>query len=564
MALSNSEKKFNKEVEELRRLIQATAKPFPEDKKVQRERIKRSEWDMEFFGRTYFPHYITSPSSALHKYICTRFPEMVKRAIETGIGDKEADAAPRGNAKSTWTTLVFVLWCAAYKHRLFPLIVSETNAQATDFVSFIKLELETNERLAQDFPLLCGEGPLWQSDTIITRNGVKVRGVGAGQKLRGMRHGSRRPDVVIGDDLENDESVESPEQRKKLEKWFFKALMKIGQKYTVYIVVGTILHYASLLSDLLNKPGWKGKKFKAVLKYADSKLWETWEALFTDISVGKEESEAQADAFFAANKDAMLKGVEVLWPEVEDYYYLIKMRISEGPAYFDSEKQNEPINPEDAAFFEEWIQFYDDDQIDLKGLLHGGACDPSLGKKSKSADPSAIIGGKMKESVVYLTVADIEKRHPDKILDDILAYHAREPFDKFVMEEVQFQEFFKNYVEKEAHTRGLTLNIEGVRPTVDKDLRVIRLQPWIKNGWIRFRRQGMGELIRQLIYWRPKNKGGHDDGPDGLEMLLALLESGMVKAVSVSNDADAGDYHAERKGRMGQMGMRRPMRGRAA
>lgn len=566
MALSNVEKKFNKEVEEIRRLIQSTARPFPDDNKARKERIAKAERDMEYFGRTYFPHYITSPSSELHRYICGQFTKMIFKSIETGIGDKEADAAPRGNAKSTWTTLVMPIWCAAYKHRTFPLIVSETNAQATDFIQFIKLEIEMNERLAQDFPLLCGEGPIWQSDTIITRNGVKIRGVGAGQKLRGMRHGSRRPDLVIGDDLENDEAVESADQRKKLEKWFFKALMKIGQKYTVYIVVGTILHYKSLLSDLLDKPGWKGRKFKAVLKFSKSRLWEKWEEIFTDISIGKEEAEARADAFFEKNKEEMLKGTQVLWPEIEDYYYLMKMRISEGPAYFDSEKQNEPINPEDAIFLEEWIQYYDEDAVDLKGIRQAGACDPSMGKKSKSADPSAILGGRMKDNVIYLTVADIEKRHPDKIMEDILTYHKRDPFDEFVIEEVQFQEFFKNTFEKEAHKRGLTMNVKGIKPNTDKDLRIITLQPWIKNGWIRLRKQGMNELKNQLIYYRPKGKGGHDDGPDALEMLKSLLESGLIKAASFGSETEEGDYHAERRRGMinqapigigGRLGLRR-------
>lgn len=521
------DRQFDRELEALRALIQSKAKPFPDDKTAQVDRVKRGSTDMEYFGRIYFPHYIESACSRLHKYFCTRFPAMIFQAIETGIGDKEADAAPRGNAKSTWASLIFPIWCAAYKYRFFPLIVSETAAQSEDFVSFIKMELETNERLKQDFPDLCGEGPIWRANTIITRNGIKIRGAGAGQKLRGMRHGSKRPDLVIGDDLESDEAVESPDQRKKFEKWFFKALMKIGQPDTVTIVEGTILHYDSMLANLIKKPGWKGRKFKSILKYSQSKLWEKWEEIFADISIGKEEAEAAADAFFAEHQAEMLKGVEVLWPERESYYYLMKMRVSEGPAYFESEKQNEPINPEDAVFLEEWIQFYDEEDVDLTGILHGGACDPSMGKKAKGRDPSAIIGGRMKNRIIYLTVADIEKRHPDKIMDDILVYHERDRFDKFVIEEIQFQEFFKDAFEKEAHRRGLTMNVEGIKPNVDKDLRIITLQPWIKNGWIRFKRQGMGELIKHLIYYRPRGKGGPDDGPDVLEMLKSLLDHGI-------------------------------------
>ncbi len=551
--MTAKQKRWDREVEAIRQMILASARPFADDKTAQKKRKARGEGDIEYFLRTYLPHYFTKPSSGLHKYFAARYPAMIEHSIATGQGDKEADAGPRGNAKSTWTTFGLILWCIAYRKRHYPMIVSETGPQAQSFLSFIKAELESNERLAQDFPEIAGEGPVWRADWIITRNGIKVHAAGAGQKLRGFRHGSRRPDLVIGDDLENDESVESPDQRKKLEAWFFKALMKIGNKATVYIVIGTILHAESLLQSLLEKPGWKGQKFKAVMRWADNRRrWDEWEKLFADISVGKERAEQAADDYFAAHRDEMLAGAEVLWPEEEDYYYLMKMRVTDGPAYFDSEKQNEPLNPEDQVFQEEWFEDWDEAEVDLSGLPHAGACDPSLGKRNKRNDPSAILGGRMKDKILYLDIADIEKRQPDRIMADILAYHERDPFDKFRMETVQFQEFFSRSLETRAHDENLTLNIDEHTPNTDKDLRIIRLQPWIKNGWIRFKPEHR-ELKRQLLYYRPKGRGGHDDGPDGLEMLLALCEEGLhgaAVAPRADGDRRADDYHAPRGGRL--------------
>lgn len=548
MARSAKDRRFDREIETLRALITAKAKPFPEDKAAQRERIRRTADDLDLFAHTYFPHYLETPSSALHHYFAERYPAMIRRAHETGEGDREADAAPRGNAKSTWTTLILPLWCAAFKYRHFILIVSETALQAQDFVSFIKTELETNERLRQDFPDLCGEGPVWRADTIITRNGVKIRGAGAGQKLRGMRHGSKRPDLVICDDLENDEAVESPDQRLKTEKWFFKALMKIGQPDTVYIVVGTILHYAGLLAGLLKKPGWKGRKFKAVITWSSSRLWDAWEAIFSDITVDKGEAEKRADLFFAGHETEMLAGTEVLWPERESYYQLMKMRVSDGRAYFDSEKQNEPINPEDCLFKEQDIQYWGGDEdadIDLAGVPLDGVLDPSMGKKSKRHDPSAIIAGRYKNGRIYLEIADIEKRVPDRIIDDVLAYHKRDPFRAFGVESIQFQEFFAAQLAKEAHARNLTLNVAELKPHTDKMLRIQTLQPWIKNGWIVFRRN-MRALIDQIIHYP---MGDHDDGPDALEQLKSMMEAGITRVASASDESAEDEYHADRPGR---------------
>jgi predicted phage terminase large subunit-like protein len=509
-----TDRQFDKELTRLREQISASTKPLQEEEKA--ARVKRAATDLMFFAQTYFPHYMTCAPSALHKYFAERYPKM----ILSGAGDREATAAPRGNAKSTWTTLILPLWCAAYKYRYFPLIVSETNTQAVDFISFIKLELEINERLAQDFPDLTGEGAVWRADTIITKNGVKIRGVGAGQKLRGMRHGANRPDLVIGDDLENDEAVMSPDQRKKLAKWFFRALSKVGQPDTVMIVIGTILHYDSLLTELLNKPGWQGRRFQSVIKWADNQnLWDEWERIFRDVTLSKDEAAAAAYEFFLDNKEEMLAGTEVLWPQRESYYYLMSMRLSEGEANFASEKQNEPVNPEDSLFDADDAQYWDDGDMDLKNAPFLGTVDPSLGE-GKRSDPSAILGGWWRAGTLWLEIADEERRRPDKIINDIYAYHEKYTFNRFGAESVQFQKFFATSLETEAKNRGKTLPVREIKSVTNKHLRIERLQPWIKNGWVRFRRHHRAILTQIAQY----PMCAHDDLLDALEMLIAMCE----------------------------------------
>ena len=70
-----------------------------------------------------------------------------------------------------------------------------------------------------------------------------------------------------------------------------------------------------------------------------------------------------AEDFFKANEAEMLEGTAVLWEEKLPYYALMVMRVSEGEASFSSEIQNEPIDPENCAFAEEWFDFYDDGQL---------------------------------------------------------------------------------------------------------------------------------------------------------------------------------------------------------
>jgi hypothetical protein len=232
----------------------------------------------------------------MHEHLYASFSRAILDAEATGKGAKEVQAAPRGHAKSTLTTLILPLWCVVFKLRRFIGVISDTTEQAEEFLESIKAELEVNERLLADFPIACGEGRTWQTGKILTRNAVKIACWGKRKRLRGVRFGSRRPDLVVLDDLENDENVDSPEQREKDRKWFFKAVMKVGGRYTVYLVVGTILHYDSLLARLLKQPGWIGKKWQAVTHWSGSPLWEKWETLFSDPDNAL--AEKQADRFF--------------------------------------------------------------------------------------------------------------------------------------------------------------------------------------------------------------------------------------------------------------------------
>ena len=328
---------------EIRAAIAKAITPFGKTTPQEKERRqKRGIKDLRFFAETYFPHYLTAPPSAMHLHFYKLFQTAIDSAQKIGSPASRAafradpariaQAAPRGHAKSTISSLILPLWCVVGDQRRFIALVSDTTEQAADFLEFIKAELDANQRLIEDFPKACGEGRVWKAGQAITRNNVRIKCWGKRKAMRGARHGSVRPDLIVCDDLEGDENVDSPGQRAKDREWFFKALMKIGSRSTVTLVVGTLLHYDSLLAQLLRRPGWTSRKWQAVQKWSASPLWEQWEAVY----VARQEK--QADRFFKKHRKAMLDGTDVLWPEEEDYYYLMQMRVSDGPAFFDSEK----------------------------------------------------------------------------------------------------------------------------------------------------------------------------------------------------------------------------------
>lgn len=500
--------------------------------------------DMAYFGRAYLPHYFSRPSPQFHAELDTLWREGVLKGV-VPIGDdaklvdaqdgcRRATAAPRGHAKSTNLTFKGSLHAALYRYKRYIIILSDTSDQANGFLSAIKDELEDNGAIREDFGDLTGG--VWRENVIITSQGVRIDAIGAGQKIRGRKHKNWRPDLMVLDDIENDENVRTVEQRKKLENWFYKAVSKAGDTYTDIVYIGTLLHYDSLLAKVLKNPAYRSVKYKAVQSFSTSPLWETWESIYTDL--GNEGRELEAKKFFEKNREEMLAGTKVLWEEKLSYYDLMVTRVSEGEASFNSELQNEPVNPDDCLFNEEWFDYYNPEDMDFSSadFRFYGFVDPSLGK-NRRADYSAILTGALEVPTGYLYIldADIARRHPDAIISDVLqkadwiqrTYGKR--YVKFGVETVQFQWFLKEQLAKSSARARIYLPIEEVPQSSDKVLRIQTLQPDIKNKYIKFSRRHK-LLLEQLQYFPMAD---HDDGPDALEGLRTIAQGGRKKRLII-------------------------------
>ena len=516
----------------LRQVIEAEVDGFDASPKAiaaRRAKVFDPVGGYEYFVNTYFPHYIRSPEkSELHAFLFSRLPEIIR----SPKGANEAVGAPRGEGKSTQVTQLFTLWCIVTGQKHYAVIVMDSIDQAYPMLEAIKAELEFNPRLKTDFPEICGQGRVWQAGTIVTANDVKVQVAGSGKKLRGLRHGPYRPDLTVLDDIENDEQVRNPEQRDKLNAWLTKTVLPlggVGQKYDV-IYIGTILHYDSVLNRTLNNPFWHGTKFKAMKRWPDRMdLWDRWEELF------RNDGEMVAEAFYQANKDEMERGAVTSWA-ARGVLALMKIRARDGHATFDSEYQNDPVSGEDAPFAKS-MKFWTDLPSDL---VYFGSLDPSLGKAGASRDPSAIIiGGYQRQTgKLYIVEAQIKKRLPDLIIEDVIRLHRQYRCKLWFVETVQFQEFLKDELVKRSAARGLPVPARAVKPVSDKLLRIETLQPHMANGLIMLN-ESQQTLVQQFRHFP---KADHDDGPDAVHMLWSGAVANCVPIEWQSpNDDDFDD-----------------------
>ncbi|TXG98573.1 MAG: hypothetical protein E6R08_03990 [Nevskiaceae bacterium] len=517
---------------ELRRSIEAEVTGLDNSPAAIAERraIALAPDGFEFFCRTYFPHYLKSPSAShLHRYLFKRLPEIVAEPE----GQSEVIAAPRGEAKSTICSLLFVLWCIIRRIKHYAMIGMDAFDQAALNVEAIKAELESNPRLAIDFPEACGRGRVWKEGVIVTVTGIKVEGVGSGKRIRGRKHGPHRPDLFVLDDIENDENVKSSDQRDKLESWVDKGVMNLGGPDGAIdiIYIGTVIHYDSVLSRKLRNPMWRPIKFASIRRWPDNMdLWEKWEEILRNFGA------ADADRFYADNMPTMLRGAEVSWPEVRPLLSLMKLRVKIGVSAFDSEQQNDPVSQDDALFGNPtfWVEI-------LKAWIFFGVCDPSLGKNNRSRDPSAIlVGGLVRETgILDVVEASIKRRLPDRIIEDIIGFEELYRCQKWGIESVQFQEFFRTELVKRSAARGFPVPAVPIIPISDKDLRIQRMQPHVNNGLVRFN-AGQTVLLDQMRHYPMVD---HDDGLDALEMLHSLAFGG-GPAAGVTVGGGAGSSRA--------------------
>ncbi|HFX6571817.1 TPA: phage terminase large subunit [Yersinia enterocolitica] len=523
----------------LRRTIEAEDVGFDPSAAAIAERhrqVKDPVTGYEFFIENYFPHYVRhKDKSELHKYLFSRLPEIVA----SPKGENDAIAAPRGEAKSTLVSQLFVLWTIICGIKHYPVIVMDSIDQAYPMLEAIKAELVYNPRLLMDFPDICGAGRVWQMGTILTRNDIKVQVAGSGKKLRGLRHGPYRPDLVVLDDIENDEQVRSPEQREKLENWLKKTVLPLGTaggKLDV-IYIGTILHYDSVLSRTLKNPLWRVARFKALIRWPDNmSLWDKWEEILRNNGA---DGEMLANAYYQQHRAEMDEGAIVSW-SARPILALMLIRARDGHATFDAEYQNDPVSGEDAIFAGEGVFHFWVNR--LAEWIFYGACDPSLGKHGASRDPSALLVGGFNRHTGILDVVEaaIRKRVPDKIISDIIELQQVYRCLVWSIETVQFQEFLRTELIKRSAIAGVPVPARAVIPHTDKLLRIESLQPHMVNGLIRLH-SSQTTLIEQLRHFP---KADHDDGPDALHMLWALAVSGAghfeFTPVSRSRDNDRG------------------------
>ena len=195
-------------------------------------------------------------------------------------------------------------------------------------------------------------------------------------------------------------------------------------------------------------------------------LWNEWEAIYCDVD--NPDARQAARAFYERRRAEMEAGAVVLWPEVEDLYTLMRMRVEIGRTAFEREKQGLPVNPEmcewPEEYFEEHIWF---DAWPSEFTVRTIALDPSKGRDAGRGDYSAyVLVGIDRRGVIYVE-ADMARRPTPQMVADGVALCRRFRPHAFGVEANQYQELLCGEFASEFRRQG----VEHIVPCGDSQPR---------------------------------------------------------------------------------------------
>lgn len=219
--------------------------------------------DPMLFALTYLPHHLKNEETGGAITWADAHLQWFQDARRWAVPSREpaehrdAYVAPRSTGKSTFFFLLLPLWAGAHGWRKFVAAFADSATQAQTHLATLKRELEVNELLRHDFPELCEPAKRLRGVTVSDNVGMlhaasgfvfAARGIDSGSL--GMKVGNLRPDLLLMDDVEPDESNYSEGQVKKRLTTLRDTILPLNV-FARVVLVGTVTMPGSIVHQLV-------------------------------------------------------------------------------------------------------------------------------------------------------------------------------------------------------------------------------------------------------------------------------------------------------------------------
>lgn len=506
--------------------IQTKVTPFDHDsieKKIARK--KRAAADKFFFAATYFPHYIDLPEAFKTLW---RDPSAKIDWIAAGFSELHSDfwkiteldnrfhicAAHRESAKDTLLGKIDVLHKVYHETNWFTAIIALTDVHAVTKVLPLKLEIENNKRLQNDYGDLVGKIK-WEQGEFLTSNGRKIQSYSIDQSLRGQENFTHRVDYFQLNDIEDPtksfnrslcmQAVQSIRQDK---------MESVNQPRWSGLYLCNYVSQESVTHELLN--GLHTEHF-------DKHIWPV-------LILNSKQTAAQKKIAAECSAAGYTDIYRSVWESRHPTLKMLK-KWKDDPDTFEPEWMMRPRDKKEKIFKRKDPKFYTPEEIAGKPMAAWTFIDPSA---KEARDYKAIITlGISKNSELfegYCLRASIRQESVDWLLDT--TYEHFKAFNSLVIgvEMISFAVLLEREYLREMKKRG-PLPLVKIEHVENKNAKIAALVPIIRSGLIRFNPQDTEQslLLDQFFGFPdpiPVHRGGvGDDGPDAFAECYKLMQS---------------------------------------
>ena len=336
--------------------------------------------DFKTFCKIYFPDVFYLPWSNDHLKVIAK----IQRAVK--LGGLAAIAMPRGSGKTVLMQMA-CLWAALTGATPFVCLIAASADRAKDLLETIKVWIETNPLLMEDFPEVCfpiraleritnrqkgqkyrGQPTRidWSADRIVLpeipdakSSGVVISCSGMkGSDIRGQNYARPdgkvvRPGLVMVDDPQTTESAWSPSQSQRREAILAGDVLGMAGpgKKIAGLMACTVIRPGDMADCILDRdkhPEWQGERTKMLYSFPkNGKLWAKYAEIRAD-SLRNDGDGSEATVFYRDNREAMDEGTIAAWAErfnddeISAVQHAMNLKLRDEAAFW-AEYQNEPI-----------------------------------------------------------------------------------------------------------------------------------------------------------------------------------------------------------------------------
>ena len=487
---------LNKKQEELDKLL----KDAPTEKIIEFFRtfdtVDELAVNVILWGHNFLPDYFFAPTPEFHYGLVKKFFN----------NRNEYNAYPRGFGKTTVIQLC-IAFSIAHGLDTFIVLLEKSYDEASEVLEAVREEFKHNDNILNvygDLTKISSTGKkeekLKDSVGDFFINGIRLRARGFDKNVRGLKSRQYRPSKIIGDDVESDEHIENPEQRRKYLNNYLRGVVPATSNEMGNVkFFGTILHDDSLLQTLINNHG--GDTYRAW----DENRNLLWKDFWT---VEKLEEK---------RKEMSIEG--------------------RGDAAFYQEYFNEPVSEEDQIFKKEFFKYYNDKQLEEEIMAKPHRAyvlvDPAISKRD-SADFTAIVAVVV-DRMHRLFVAEIvrERLDPQETLKHLIAMYERWQPVKVGIESVAYQKALVWYIEdkKRLLPSIRSMQVQEVKADMDKERKIRQIQPRYADGNVYHNENDHATKVLESELLRFP-RGATDDVIDA----LSNIEQIMLPARRVTQD----------------------------